>query len=64
LLKPQATLNELELDSIDIMCPSIIDKYLNCPNHYEPLSLLEFFSFYTIKKNKIWNIANPKLSSL
>jgi hypothetical protein len=35
VLKPQAALNELELNSIDIMCPSIINKYLNHPNGYE-----------------------------
>jgi hypothetical protein len=38
-VKPQTTLNELKLDSIDIMCPLIIGKYLNHPNDYESLSL-------------------------
>ncbi len=33
--KLQLTLNEFELDSIDIKCPLIINKYLNRPNHYE-----------------------------
>jgi dipeptidase len=56
-------LNELEPNSIDIMCSSIIDKYINRYNQYELLSLIEFNSFYNIKK-KIQNIAKPKLLSL
>jgi hypothetical protein len=33
--KLQLTLNEFELNSIDIKCPLIINKHLNRPNHYE-----------------------------
>jgi hypothetical protein len=43
------------------MCPSIIDKFLYCPNHYESLSLLFFKSFYKIKKNKILKYCKPKI---
>jgi hypothetical protein len=39
VLKPQVALNELELDSTDIMCSWIIDKYINHPNQYEYLAL-------------------------
>jgi hypothetical protein len=56
-------LNELEPNSTDIMCLSIIDKYINCPNQYELLSLTKFSFFYNIKK-KIQNIANSKLLGL
>jgi hypothetical protein len=50
VLKSQVALNELEPNSIDIMCSSIINKYINCLNQYESLSLAEFSSFYNIKK--------------
>jgi len=36
-----------------------MDKYINCANQYELLSLTEFGFCYNIKK-KILNIANPK----
>jgi hypothetical protein len=39
VLKSQVASNELELNSIDIMCSSIIDKYINHPKQYESLSL-------------------------
>jgi dipeptidase len=61
VLKSQVALNELEPNSIDIMCSSIIDKYINHPNQYESLSLAEFNSFKTIR---FQNIANPKLLGL
>ncbi len=35
MLKSQVALNELEPNSINIICSSIIDKYINCPNRYE-----------------------------
>jgi hypothetical protein len=50
VLKSQVTLNGLELNSIDIICLLIIDKYINHPNQYELLSLPEFNVFYNIKK--------------
>jgi hypothetical protein len=61
VLKSQTTLNELELDSIDVMCPLIICKYLNHPNHCESLSLSFLFSFYNIKNNKISKCCKPKI---
>jgi hypothetical protein len=41
VLKSQVTLNELEPNSIDIMCSLIIKKHVNHPNQYESLSLAE-----------------------
>jgi hypothetical protein len=35
VLKSQVALNELEPNSNNIMCSSIIDKYINRPNQYE-----------------------------
>ncbi len=64
MLKPQVALNELEPDSTNIMCSSIIDKYINCPNQYESLSLAKFISFYDIKKITFQNITNLKLLGL
>jgi hypothetical protein len=64
MLKPQVVLNELKLNSINIICSLIINKYINHPNQYEYLSLIEFSSFYNIKKTTFQNIANPKLLSL
>jgi hypothetical protein len=55
-------INELEPNSINIMCSSIRDKYINRPNQYELLSLAKFNSFSNIKK--IQNIANRKKLSL
>ncbi len=40
VLKQQVTLNELQPNSINIIYSSIIDKYINCPNEYESLSLV------------------------
>jgi hypothetical protein len=62
VLKSQVTLNELEPNSIDIMCSLIINKYINRPNQYESLSLAKFSHFYNIFKNQ--NITNPKLLGL
>ncbi len=62
MLKSQVALNELEPNSINIMCSSIIDKYINRLNQYELLSLVDFKFFITLKK--IQNIANPKLLGL
>jgi hypothetical protein len=58
--KSQITLNEFELDSIDIMCSPIIDKYIICHHQNEFLSLTKFSYFYNIKKITFQNIANPK----
>jgi hypothetical protein len=35
VLKPQVALDELQPNSTHIMCLSIIDKNINCPNQYE-----------------------------
>jgi hypothetical protein len=61
MLKSQVASNELELNLIDIMCSSIINKYVNCLNEYELLSLVGFSFFYNvIKKIRYQNITNPK----
>jgi len=52
VLKSQVALNELEPNSINITCPSIINKYINYPNQYESLSLTKFSSFIILKKIK------------
>jgi hypothetical protein len=64
VLKSQVALNELELNSTNIMCLLIIEKYINHPNQYELLSLLKFSFFYNIKKKRFQNIVNPKLLCL
>jgi hypothetical protein len=45
VLKLQVALIELEHDSSEIMYSSIINKYINCPNQYEYLSLAKFSFF-------------------
>jgi hypothetical protein len=42
MLKSQVTWNGLEPNSIDMMDSSIMEKYINHPNQYEFLSLIEF----------------------
>ncbi len=64
VLKSQVALNELKPNSTNIMCSSIIDKYINCPNQYESLSLIKFSFFYSIKKIRFQNITNPTLLGL
>jgi hypothetical protein len=61
VLKSQVALKELEPNSTDIICSSIIDKYINCFSQYESLSLAEFSFFYNIKKNKISKYCKPKI---
>jgi hypothetical protein len=60
VLKSQVALNKLEPNSTNIMCSSIIDKYINRTNQYESLSLVEFSYFYNIKK-KISKHHKPKI---
>jgi hypothetical protein len=50
VLKSQFALNELESNTIGIICSLIIDKYINCRNQYESLSL-KYIYIYNIKKN-------------
>jgi hypothetical protein len=42
VLKNVTSLKTLPLDSIDIMCLSIIDKYIKRPNYLSNISLIEF----------------------
>ncbi len=60
VLKSQVALNEIEPNSTNIMCLSIIDKYINNPNQYELLSLAKFSVFYNIKK-KISKCDKPNI---
>ncbi len=58
VLKNVASLKTLILDSTNIMCPSIIDKYIKRPNYLSNISLIEFVANYDIvnlkkKKEKI-----------
>jgi hypothetical protein len=50
VLKSKVALNELEPNSTNILCLSIIEKYINRHNQYESLSLAKFSFFYNIKK--------------
>jgi hypothetical protein len=60
VLKSQVALNELKPNSTNILCLSIIDKYINDLNQYESLSLAKFSSFYNIKK-KISKCCKPNI---
>ncbi len=51
VLKSQVALNELELNSIDIMCSLIINKYINRFGQYKSLLLTDISSFHNIFKN-------------
>jgi hypothetical protein len=48
VLKNVASLKTFPLDSTNIMCPSIIDKYTKRPNYLSNISLIEFFANYDI----------------
>jgi hypothetical protein len=43
VLKNVASLKTLPLNSINLMCPSIIDKYIKKPNYLFNISFVEFF---------------------
>jgi hypothetical protein len=47
-LKNVASLKTLPLDSTNIMCPSIINKYIKRPNYLSNISLIEFVANYDI----------------
>jgi len=51
VLKSQVALNELESNSIDIMCSLIINKHINRFGQYESLLLTDINSFHNIFKN-------------
>ncbi len=61
VLKSEVALNELEANSTNIMCSSIINKYINYPNQYESLSLAKFSFFYNVNKNKTSKHHKPKI---
>ncbi len=59
MLKPQVALNGLKHNSIDIMCSSIINKYINRSNQYEYLSLIKI-NILKHHKPKIIRFVNHK----
>jgi hypothetical protein len=61
VLKPQVALNELKPNSIDIMCSSIIDKYINHHSQYESLSLKKPGFLYNFYKKKKFKNCKPKI---
>ncbi len=48
VLKNVTSLKTLPLDFIDIMCSSIIDKYIKKPNYLSNISLIEFVAKFDI----------------
>jgi hypothetical protein len=48
VLKNVASLKTFPLDSTNIMCPSIIEKYIKRPNYLCNISLIEFVANYDI----------------
>jgi dipeptidase len=50
VLKSQVALNELEPNSIDIMCSSIIDNHINHLNQYESFSIIKFNFLIKLKQ--------------
>jgi hypothetical protein len=48
VLKNVSSSKTLPLDSTNIMCPSIIDKYIKRPNYSSNISLIEFVANYDI----------------
>jgi hypothetical protein len=48
VLKNVASLNTHTLDFINIMCSSIIDKYIKRPNYLSNISFIEFVANYDI----------------
>jgi hypothetical protein len=48
VLKNVTSLKTLPLDFVDIMCPSIVDKYIKRPNYLSNISLIEFVANYDI----------------
>ncbi len=67
VLKNVASLKTLPLDSTNIMCPSIIDKYIKRPNYLFNMVFIEFFVNYDIvnlrkkrKKSHIIHYVNIK----
>jgi hypothetical protein len=48
VLKNVTSLKTFPLDSIDIMCASIVDKYIKRPNYLPNISFIEFVANYDI----------------
>ena len=53
VLKTQQQLQKLDKESMDVMCKSIIDKYIDRPKSLEDICLAEFVANYNHIKNKI-----------
>ena len=61
VLKPQQQLQKLDKESMDVMCKSIIDKYIDRPKSLEDICLAEFVANYNHIKNKISIRKKPKI---
>jgi hypothetical protein len=52
-LKKQSILDQLEGESTNTMCSSIIDKYLDWPKDLDSLSLTKFVSYYNMRNKRL-----------
>jgi hypothetical protein len=61
VLKPQQQLLKLNKEFTDIMCKSIVDKYIDRPNGLKDICLVEFVANYNHNRNKISIRNKPKI---
>ncbi len=61
VLKPQHVLLNLEPESTDIMCKSIIDRYIERPHSLKNVCLAEFVSNYSWSSKKIIKCRKSKI---
>ena len=61
VLKPQQQLQKLDKESMDVMCKSIIDKYIDRPKSLQDICLAKFVANYNHIKNKISIRRKPKI---
>jgi hypothetical protein len=61
VLKPEQQLLKLNKESTDVMCKSIVEKYIDRPNGLKDICLAELMANYNHNQNKIsiWN--KPKI---
>ena len=53
LYKKKSILDQLEAESTNTMCTSIIDKYLNWPKDLDLLFLTEFVLYYNMRNKRL-----------
>jgi hypothetical protein len=61
VLKPQQQLLKLNKESTDVMCKSIVDKYIDRPNGLKNICLAEFVANYNHNRNTISIQNKPKI---